>query len=481
MKLHQYQNDALEFCWNHRSAAVFADPGLGKTLITLKLIERFKKHPAFTGAILIAPLRVIYTTWSEEIEKWGLDISYQLVHGPKKLDALRTPADIHALNPEATQWLFEQKFKDNALIIDESSKFKSWKSKRFKTLKKHLDRFRRRVILSGTPAPNSLLDLWSQIFVLDKGERLEPYITHYKRKYFSPVGYNQYQFELKPQADKVIQNRIKPIVKRIDSKEYLDLPDLIENVTKVDLPEDIKKKYDQIEKDLFAQIVDDQIFAPSKAVSYGWCCQIANGGLYKPQDEFEAPLPPNLRTVYDLHHAKTECVLDLVDELQGKPVLIAYKFKHDLERLKDKLSDAEIIGKSPKDDQRLIKRWNEKKIRILIAQCASIAHGLNLQKGGNDIIWYSLTDNLEDYIQFNRRIYRQGIEGQVRVHHILARGTIDEAIMRRLQLKTRTQGALLDALRDYKGQKQQALDQEELLAECYSDALMVLDGPRDDG
>jgi SNF2 family DNA or RNA helicase len=395
-KPHSYQAEAIDFLLRRRCAGIFADPGLGKTAITLKVIERFKTSPKFTGALIIAPLRVIYNTWPAEIEKWDLDISYQILHGPQKVKRLRTQADIHLINPEGLFWLFDYKcLPYKALIIDESSKFKSWKSKRFKVLKKFLKDFQRRIILTGTPAPNSLLDLWSQMYVLDLGASLEPFITRYKDKFFYPSGYNNYQFSLRDGAAEQIQERVKPHVLRIDSKTHLDLPDLVYNNVEVELPLRAAKQYKSMEKKLFAELDEDEMFASTAGVAYNYCCQLANGGIYDQSDRGHA---------IEIHDEKTKATVDLVAELQGKPALIAYRFKHDLARLLGAFPKAAAIGLGAEQDAQIIADWNKGRVPVLLAQSASIAHGLNLQHGGHDIIWYGLTDNLEDYIQLNRRI-----------------------------------------------------------------------------
>jgi SNF2 family DNA or RNA helicase len=443
-KPHRYQAEAIDFLLRRRCAGIFADPGLGKTAITLSVLERFKESPKFTGALVIAPLRVIYNTWPAEIEKWGFDISYQILHGPHKVERLRTEADIHLINPEGLFWLFDYKgLPYKALVIDESSKFKSWRAKRFKVLKKFLKDFQRRIILTGTPAPNSLLDLWSQMYILDNGAALEPFITRYKERYFYPSGYNNYQWSLRDGAAERIQELVRPQVMRIDAKTHLDLPDIVYNDVEVELPLTVKRQYKDMERKLFAELDDDtEMFAATKGISYNYCCQMANGGLY------------NDDKTLSIHDEKTKAAADLVDELQGKSVLIVYRFRHDLHRLLSAFPKGAIMGLNPKQDAKYIATWNRGELPVMLAQSASIAHGLNLQQGGRDIIWYGLTDNLENYIQLNRRIYRQGVTDQVRIHHIIARDTVDRAIMMRLQSKDKTQSALLDALKQYRRTQQ---------------------------
>lgn len=466
-KPHDYQHAAIDFLLQNRCAGLFADPGLGKTAITLSVIKRFQQHPKFRGALIIAPLRVCYSVWPAEIQKWNQfqDLSFQILHGPGKYRNLFQKADVYLLNVEDIFWLFDKEIEQwlafmnhgypwNMLVIDESSKFKSHQSKRFKLIRKHLDRFQRRILLTGTPAPNSMMDLYSQIYILDKGETLGRYITHYRQRYFYPITFRKFaEWNLKPGSEKTIQRKISPLVMRIDAASYLDLPPIIYNRVPVQLPPKAAMAYKQLEKQFFAYIDENPVLLGSAASAYNACRQVANGCLY---EQVNPLIPrsqqPNRKTLH-VHQAKIDAVQELVEELQGKPVLIAYHYKHDLAQLLDKFGKDTLSlggGVSSVKSAEIVDRWNAGKIPILLGHPQSIAHGLNLQHGGHDIIWFSLTDNLENYLQFNQRVYRQGVVGQVRIHLIIAKNTIDEAILLRLKSKDTTQQALLDAIKEYR-------------------------------
>jgi SNF2 family DNA or RNA helicase len=451
---HDYQRVAIDFLKRNRHAGLFADPGLGKTAIVLSLINHFREYPQFRGALVIAPLRVIYSVWPAEIAKWaGFNrLTCQILHGPHRLKALERPADIYLLNAENIFWLFEHNWPSNLLVIDESSKFKSDKSKRVKLLKKHLKRFDRRIILTGTPAPNSMMDLYSQIFLLDRGESLGRYITHYRQRYFYPIQFKNFvEWSQKPGADKVINQRIAHLVMRIDAADHLDLPPIVYNEVKVQLPPKAMRTYKHLEKQFFAQIDGTPILLGSAVSAYNACRQVANGRLYEPENP-----TAKQRSTLQIHTAKLDAAQEIVDELQGKPALIAYHFQHDLQQLLERFGkDTPYLGGgvSSKKSVEIVNAWNTGDIPILLGHPQSIAHGLNLQKGGHDIIWFSLTDNLENYLQFNQRIYRQGVTSQVRIHHIIAENTIDLAVMTRLRKKDKSQRALLDAVKEYRNGK----------------------------
>jgi SNF2 family DNA or RNA helicase len=455
---HDYQRAAIDFLLKNRYAGLFADPGLGKTAITLSLIKRFHRHPEFKGALIIAPLRVAEIVWPAEIQKWDQfrDLTYRVLHGPNRLDRLREKADIYLLNAENIFWLLEEKHPCNMLVVDESSKFKSHSAKRFKKLKKQLDQFQRRIILTGTPAPNSMMDLYPQVYLLDQGEALGRFITHYRQRYFYPVNFRNFtEWNLKPGADRVIQQQIAHQIMRIDAEDHLDLPPLVYHEVQVKLPPKAATTYRQLEKQFFALIDGAPVLLGSAASAYNACRQVANGCLYEPPPMLMPRKQQSKRKTLELHSAKADAVQEIINELQGKPALIAYHFKHDLEQLLDKFgADTPYLGGGVSNSKsaEIVKAWNAGKIPILLGHPQSIAHGLNLQQGGHDIIWFSLTDNLENYMQFNQRVYRQGVRKQVRIHHILADKTVDLAIMRRLDKKDKTQKALLDAIREYRNE-----------------------------
>lgn len=462
-KPHQFQEESAQFLKDNECAGLFADPGLGKTSTVLHLIDQLyfenKKSPR---VLIIAPLRVIYSVWPAEIEKWDQFryFDYTILHGKDREKNLSKDVDIYLINSENLFWLLElpESALFDILVIDESSKFKSHKSKRFKALRKDLIYFKRRIILTGTPAPQSLMDLYTQIFILDRGKALGEKITHFKKRYFNHSGYRGFhEWDIKDGAEESIQKAIAPKVLRIEASDYLDLPDLIYNDVLVKLPKKTMKTYTQMETLLFAELDGEELTVPTKSSAYNSCHQIANGAVYRPTQLLEDIVPTSKRKVILLHKKKIEALTEIISELQGKPVLVAYHFKHDLTAL------LELFGKKtpyigsgvkPKEGMKHIDNWNKKKIPILLGHPQSMSHGLNLQSGGLDIIWFSLTDDLENYIQFNRRIYRQGVKKAVRVHHIIAEDTVDVAILARTRKKDKRQKSLLDALKEYRHGKQ---------------------------
>jgi SNF2 family DNA or RNA helicase len=476
-KPHNYQRDAIDFLLENNFSGLFADPGLGKTAITLSVIERIRRGSEFRGALIIAPLRVAEIVWPAEIKKWGRfkGLTYQVLHGPGKYRSLFKPADIYLINVENFFWLFDvetQKWLKsmghslpfNMLVIDESSKFKSSKAKRVHLLKRNLNQFYRRIILTGTPASNSLLDLFTQAYMVDRGATFSKYISHYQNRYFYAVmqthgrkrgGQKQAHIDwvLKPGADKVIYLKLSKIVKRIDAKDHLDLPPIVYNKISVQLPPRAEQIYKQLEKQFFAEIDEVPVLLGSAASKYNACRQVANGCLYEPIPMLTLRAQLGKRKTLRLHSAKISATQEIVDELQGKPVLIAYHFKHDLEQLLDHFGAVTPYlggGVSASKSAKIVNSWNAGKIPMLLGHPQSIAHGLNLQHGGHDIIWFSLTDNLESYLQFNDRIHRQGVTEQVRIHLIIAANTIDLAVMAQLERKETNQRILLDAIKEYR-------------------------------
>lgn len=441
---HQYQSDAIRFMLKRKAAGLFADPGMGKTAVALDIIRILQAR-----ALVIAPLRVCFTTWPNERWKWQQfnPLTHTILHGKNK--TLELPqARIELMNPEGVFWLAEQEIEGrwDILIVDESTKFKNWTAKRTKLLRKMLKYFPRRYILTGTPTPNSLMDLFSQIYILDGGRALGKYITHYRRNYFNEVGYIKFRkYELRNGAETEIYDKIKPRAFRLDSKDYLNLPPLVYNNIPVVLDSDSQEIYDGMERELATELQYATILAGSAAVAYGKCRQIASGGLYDENKE-----------CHQIHKAKIEALTDLLEELHGKPVLVGYNFKFELEMLQKAFGRRleHIDGKTTaKRSTAILDRWNARKIEILACQAGTVSHGVNLQDGGNDLVWYSPTDNPETYEQFNQRVYRQGIKGTVRIHHLIVKGTVEELILERLGNKAARQERLLDALKRKVGQK----------------------------
>lgn len=443
---HSYQIHAIERMLEEPALGLLMDPGLGKTSCTLAAFDLLKEAGIVSNMLVICPLRPMYETWPTEVEKWNdfKNLTYTFLHGPNKANNVHSKADIYLINPEGLKWLNNYKWKFDMLVVDESTKFKNNKSKRFQMLKKRLQQFKRRYILTGTPAPNGLIDLWSQIYMLDGGAALGKYITHYRRSYFYPLiqnGHIVYKWGLSADSEKLITEKIKPITIRLDQKDYLKLPDLIIKDYYVDLPSKAKKIYKEMEKEFIVELKKTKIVTATNAAAMTIKIrQIANGGLYTSiKKDWE-----------NIHYEKAKVAAEIVDELAGKRVLISYDFKHDRERIMEELKEFEPRyiggGVSAISAKKRLKDWKNGSYPVLLGHPASISHGLNLQSG-NHIILHSLTWNLEDNDQFIQRLWRQGQKKTVFVYRIIARNTIDEMIIDALAGKARTQNSLLDKLR----------------------------------
>jgi SNF2 family DNA or RNA helicase len=454
---HPYQTHTLDWLCqrtvfsDEESGALLLDPGLGKTAIVLAWISMLKALKLPSRVLVVAPLRVVYSVWPQEIAKWDQfnGLTTAIVHGSpaKRVKAVGAKADLHLINPEGLVWLESHCNKHgypfDVLVIDESSKFKSWSAKRTKALRRMLDVFERRVIMTGTPSPNSVADLFSQMFLLDKGKALGTGITKFRNRYFYRGGYQGYQWLPHQGAAAAIEKKIQHLCIRMSAEDHLDLPEMLINDVLVDLPASVRPEYKRLETQMFAQMdAHGGLLTPANAgARYMACRQIANGGVYWDEG------------VKHLHTAKIDAALDIVDELQGKPALIAFQFKHDLVRLRRAWPKLPSIdgGTSVRDTERLIQLWNQGELPVLAVQPQALSHGVNMQAGpGRDIIWLGLTDNLENYDQLNKRVHRQGVTGKVRIHRILARATVDQAIRLRLRDKDHNQSALLNALNQYR-------------------------------
>jgi len=451
---HDYQQFTLD--WMLKSAfndqagvGLFLDPGLGKTSITLSWVRTMKALGFIDKVLVIAPLRVIYSVWPAEVQKWDefRNLRVSIVHGSpaKRKKALQQEADLYLINPEGVTWLFNHlngSLPFQALVIDESSKFKAWSAKRTKALRKVIPDFDYRIILTGTPSPNSLEDLFAQIYMLDSGAALGTAISHFRSRYFYRGGYGGYKWIPVATSQAVVEKKIEHLCLRLAAEDHLDLPDKLINDVVVELPVLVRDRYKKLERELFMELDNGEGVAVSNAgVKYLACRQVANGGLY------------NEGKAEHVHNAKADVVLDLVDELQGKPALIAFQFRHDLDRLNQIFPGLPVIdGRCPsKRSNELIRKWNAGELRVLAVQPQSLSHGVNMQSGpGRDVIWMGLTDNLETYLQLNARIHRQGVTGEVRIHRVLARGTVDMPIRQALESKDFNQQALLDSLKQYR-------------------------------
>ena len=365
------------------------------------------------------------------------------MHGtPKQREAaLRVEADIYLINSDGVKWLQLQKLPDvQALVVDESTAFKSFSAKRTKAILKLAPKFSHRVILTGTPVPNTMMDIFSQMFVADLGHHLGKAISHFRRKYFLRGGFKGYDWIIRSGAKEQIERDIAPACYRLDTSQILKMPPLLVNNVYVDMPTSARAAYKRLEKEMFIELDGGNATAMNAGAKYLLCRQVANGAVYTEED-FDV-----------LHDTKLDAVESLREELSGKNVLVAYQFNSDVDRLVRKFRNVEVVnGKtSGKATEDIVRRWNQGTIPFLAVQPQAMSHGVNLQQGGNDVIWYGVTDNLEIYLQFNARLHRQGVVGSVRVHRILARGTVDEPIADRIDRKEATQQSMLDALRKYR-------------------------------
>lgn len=389
---------------------------------------------------MIAPLRVAEDTWSRESEKWDhlkdLRISKILGTAEQRKAAVEADADIYVINRENVVWLVEnsKRWGFDMVVIDELSSFKNPQSKRFRALRKVIVKSSRVVGLTGTPSPNSLMDLWAQVYLLDRGERLGRTLGAYRETFFRPGahnGYVVYKWNLRPGGQKEIEKRISDICISMSAKDYLTLPKRIDNEIPIRLSEQEFKLYKTMESEQLLHLGEDDIVALNAAAVMTKLLQIANGRAYNAEGK---PV--------DIHRKKIDALLEIIEDIDT-PVLVFYSFQHDLEAIKEAIPDARKL-EGPKD----IKDWNEGKVRVLLAHPASVGYGLNLQEGGHTIVWYGLTWSLELYQQANARLYRQGQEKPVIVHHLISEGTVDEQVMKALRMKDMSQAALLAALKE---------------------------------
>lgn len=438
---HDYQRYATDFIINNPISAVLLEMGLGKSVISLSAInELMLDYFDVSRTLVIAPLRVANSTWPDEIKKWDhlKHLSYSVVIGSEKerLDALGKPAHIYLINRENIDWLITKSgipWKFDMVVIDELSSFKSYQAKRFKSLLKVRPKLKRIVGLTGTPSSNGLMDLWAEFRLLDMGERLGRYITYYRQNFFVPDKRNQQMiFSYKPKdgAEKKIYSLISDITISMKSKDFLKMPECVMNEVIVTLSDKEQKLYDSLKQDMVLSLEENEIDVINAAALSNKLLQMSNGAVYN--DDKES---------LHIHDRKLDALEDLIEGANGKPVLVAYWFKHDLEKIKDRFDVREI--KSAKD----ISDWNEGKIPVALIHPASAGHGLNLQAGGSTLIWFGLTWSLELYQQTNARLYRQGQDSTVVIHHILTKGTIDEDVMKALKAKEKIQDALIDSVK----------------------------------
>ena len=444
---HSYQKYAIDFIENNPVAAVFLDMGLGKTSITLTalnnlLFDSFEVH----RILVIAPLRVARTTWSDEIEKWEHlhNLTYAIAVGTEKerVAAVREKADITLINRENLQWLVEKSsepFDYDTVVIDELSSFKNHQAKRFKALMKVRPKVKRIVGLTGTPSSNGLMDLFAEFRILDMGARLGRFIGQYRNTYFKPDKVNGpivYSYKLLPGAEDAIYERISDITISMKAKDHLKMPELVNTRYMVQLSDKEKKKYEDMKKELVLALPEGEVTAANAASLSNKLSQMANGAVYADNEE-----------VFSVHDRKLDALEDIIESANGKPVLIAYWFKHDLSRIEERLTKKNIPFQKL-DSSISMKKWNEGKIPVALIHPASAGHGLNLQNGGSTLVWFGITWSLELYQQTVARLYRQGQTSKtVTVIHILTKDTVDEKIMKALDDKDTAQSALIDAVK----------------------------------
>lgn len=440
-KPHSYQEYAIRYIETHPISALLIDMGLGKTSITLTAIRNLLFDSFEVRKVLvIAPLRVAKNTWTDEIKKWEHlnTLTYSLIIGNEneRLSALNEKADIYIINRENVDWLVNKsgyKFDFDMVVIDELSSFKNHQSKRFKSLMKVRPLVNRIVGLTGTPSSNGLMDLFAEFKILDMGKRLGYFIGQYRNTYFKPDKMNGpivYSYKPLPNAENAIYEKISDITVSMKANEYLKMPELVTSNCVVELSDNEKKQYDEMKKSLVLEITDGEITAANAASLSNKLCQLSNGAIY--DDE---------QNIVEIHDRKLDALEDIIESMNGKPLLVAYWYRHDLERIKSRFSVREI--KTSED----ISDWNKGEIPVALIHPASAGHGLNLQNGGSTLVWFGLTWSLELYQQTNARLYRQGQKNTVVIQHIITKGTIDEQILKALKKKNKTQSDLIDAVK----------------------------------
>ena len=444
---HDYQKYAIDYIESHPVSAILLDMGLGKTSIALTaindlLFDYFDAHKV----LVVGPLRVARDTWPAEIEKWDhlsdLIISVAVGSTAERVKALKAAADVYVINRENLSWLIDESgltFDFDTVIIDELSSFKNHQAKRFKSLIKVRPKVKRMIGLTGTPSSNGLMDLWAEFKLLDMGARLGRFITAFRSNYFMPDKRNGqiiYSYKPLPGAEPSIYQKISDITISMKSTDYLKMPELISSEHTVMLSEKEAKRYDELARDLVLELPGGEVTAANAAALSNKLCQMANGAIYADGGETQV-----------IHHKKLDALEDIIEAAAGKPILVAYWYKHDYERIVEKLQSIKVSF-SKLDTAESIRRWNNKEVPVGLIHPASAGHGLNLQAGGSCIVWFGLTWSLELYQQTNARLWRQGQTAEtVVVQHIVTKGTIDERVLRALSIKDKSQSALIDAVK----------------------------------
>lgn len=451
--LHNYQKACIEHIINTTHCGVFLEMGLGKTVSTLTAINALMyDYCEINSVLIIAPKRVAESVWQEEAEKWDhlKHLRFSKIIGPQnqRVEAIKAKADIYIISRDNVAWLCAlyggSKIPFEMIVVDELSSFKSYKSIRFKSLKATQPYFKRFVGLTGTPAPNGLIDLWSQIYLMDRGKRLEKTVSAYRSKYFRPGKINGnvvFSYDLLDGSESLIHKRIEDICISMKAQDFLDMPYRTDNFIELDMPPEIKKQYEEFEKEKVIELIKHseegtegvEINAVNAGALSNKLLQFANGALY---DEN--------RNVHEVHKIKLEALREIIEDANGKPVLVAWTYQHDRDRITEYLKAFKPRElKKPQD----IIDWNNKKVQVMLAHPASAGHGLNLQAGGSIIIWFGQTWSLELYQQFNARLYRQGQQEHVIIHHLITKGSHDEDVISALHSKDKKQNQLMDSIK----------------------------------
>lgn len=459
---HQYQSTAVKFLHERTAfnpdgkggAGLFLDPGMGKSSIVLEYIRQLKEWGMANRWLIVSPLRVMFNVWPDEVEGWQnfRNLSYAVVHGTPTIrkKKLALPVSLHLINRDAITWLARQ-YKDRkqlpwqGIVIDESTSFKNWSAARSKGLRKFIERIPYRVIMTGTPAPKNLADLYPQIWLLDEGQALGSTIGEFRKRFCVQKGAREENnFEVRTDMRTEVHSAIQHLALRLDHKDYLSIPPVTYHDVPIELPPSALRDYLAMEKEMFMVLANgDERAALNAGAKYQACKQIANGGIY---DEGHV--------AHEIHTAKTEACLEIIEELGGKPALIGYQYEHDVQRLQRAIRGLHVIrgGMKERDVASILGRWNTDTLDppYLAVQPQAMSYGVNAQHGScRDVIWYGPTDSLDLYIQFNARIYRQGVGSAVRVHRLMCKQTIDEVIWARTDEKEDVQSNLLQVLRDY--------------------------------
>ena len=448
--LHKYQKVCIEHIITHPFCGVFLDMGLGKTISTLTAIEQLMYDYCEVNSVLvIAPKRVAETVWEEEAKKWDhtRHLTFSKIIGTEKqrMAALKKKADVYIISRDNITWLcslYAARLPYDMLVIDELSSFKAHQTQRFKSLRLARPWFKRVVGLTGTPAPNGLINLWPQMYLIDRGERLEKTITAYRSRYFRPGasnGYVVYSYNMLPESEKLIQDKISDICISMKAEDYLEMPERIDNFVKVVMPDKIMDAYKKFERENVITLVNDinkgttTVNAVNAAALSNKLLQFANGAMY---DENKNVVP--------VHDLKLEALKEIIESADGKPVLVAWTYQFDRDRIINYFRNLKPRELKTAQD---INDWNAGKVQLMLAHPASAGHGINLQAGGNTIVWYGLTWSLELYQQFNARLYRQGQRQRTIIHHIVASGTEDENVVKALKSKDRVQNNLMNSIK----------------------------------